>query len=170
MKPLPHQQEFQIDSLAALSDLAVCLAHMLSPGDVVALNGTLGAGKTTFVSALGQALGLKEAVTSPTFVLAHEYTSGPYPIFHADLYRLGPEGAESFCEEIFQVVDGGKSLVFIEWSDYAPSLTPEITLVVTIAIPSQPEAAESIRLFTIASNRILDFSSFTTKNEGFPRL
>lgn len=153
----PHQQQFAIESLAALSAFAAQFARVLRPGDVVGLNGTLGAGKTTLVSALGKALGLQEAVTSPTFVLAHEYTSGPYPIFHADLYRLGPEQADSFGETIFQVIDGGKTLVLIEWSDYAPSLAEEITIALTLRIPKSGEGTEDNRLISIESRHSLDF-------------
>jgi tRNA threonylcarbamoyladenosine biosynthesis protein TsaE len=161
-----HQQEFTIESLAALSAFAAQFARVLRPGDVVGLNGTLGAGKTTLVAALGKALGLQEAVTSPTFVLAHEYTSGPYPVFHADLYRLGHEQADSFGETIFQVIDGGKTLVLIEWSDYAPSLTEEITIALTLSLPHTSDSTESSRLISLASHRILDFSWNPPKPEG----
>ncbi|MEA2488105.1 MAG: tRNA threonylcarbamoyladenosine biosynthesis protein TsaE, partial [Actinomycetota bacterium] len=63
------------------------LAPVLLPGDVISLSGDLGAGKTVFVQGLATALGVQRRVTSPTFVIVHEY-EGRFPILHLDVYRL----------------------------------------------------------------------------------
>ena len=71
--------------------LGARLASLLRPGDVVVLEGPLGAGKTFLVRAIARGLGVpqREPITSPTFALVHEITSGRVPLTHADLYRLG---------------------------------------------------------------------------------
>ncbi|UCH28728.1 MAG: tRNA (adenosine(37)-N6)-threonylcarbamoyltransferase complex ATPase subunit type 1 TsaE [Myxococcales bacterium] len=82
--------ELELDSEAATLALARSLASVLRGGDVVGLEGGLGAGKTTFARGAVHGLGVPEetAVTSPTFALLHQY-QGRLPIGHADLYRLG---------------------------------------------------------------------------------
>lgn len=74
--------------------LGARLASVLRPGDVVFLEGPLGAGKTFLVRAIARALGVpsREPITSPTFTLVHEIVSGRVPLTHADLYRLGDPG------------------------------------------------------------------------------
>ncbi|MDP6686257.1 MAG: tRNA (adenosine(37)-N6)-threonylcarbamoyltransferase complex ATPase subunit type 1 TsaE, partial [Candidatus Omnitrophota bacterium] len=70
-------------------DLGKKLAKTLSPGDIVALYGNLGSGKTTFTKGIGESLGVKDPrhINSPTFVLIKEY-EGRIPLYHVDLYRL----------------------------------------------------------------------------------
>ena len=73
------------------SDAGEALAKKLRPGDVVALFGDLGAGKTAFVRGMAKGLGLSCRVSSPTFTIVNEYL-GPVPLFHFDMYRLkGPD-------------------------------------------------------------------------------
>ena len=64
------------------------LAKILQPGTVVAYYGDLGAGKTAFTRGLARGLGIREAVTSPTYTIVNEYLSGRMPLFHFDMYRL----------------------------------------------------------------------------------
>ncbi|MBV9947901.1 MAG: tRNA (adenosine(37)-N6)-threonylcarbamoyltransferase complex ATPase subunit type 1 TsaE, partial [Myxococcales bacterium] len=68
--------------------LGASIARVLRPGDLVLLEGDLGAGKTFLVRAVARALGVREVVTSPTFTLVQEYTSARGTLVHADLYRL----------------------------------------------------------------------------------
>ena len=68
------------------------LAALCRPGDVIVLNGRLGAGKTAFAGGLADGLGVDEQVTSPSFVLMRSYRSGFLPFFHVDAYRLGSIG------------------------------------------------------------------------------
>ena len=91
------------------------LAEKIKAGDVLALVGDLGAGKTQFVKGLARGLGSKEAVTSPTFTLLHEYRGGRLPIYHFDLYRiesLTALWAIGFDETVF-----GDGVSVIEWAD-----------------------------------------------------
>jgi tRNA threonylcarbamoyladenosine biosynthesis protein TsaE len=128
MLTLTLQNEQDTDRLGA------ALAEVLPPGTVVALIGTLGAGKTRLVQAVAAALGVpREAVTSPTFVLVNEYRQGRVPIFHFDTYRLKDD--DEFLalgpEEYFD----SAGITFIEWADRVADLLPpdrlEITLEVT---------------------------------------
>jgi tRNA threonylcarbamoyladenosine biosynthesis protein TsaE len=69
--------------------LGVELADVLAPGDLVVLVGPLGAGKTALTQGIGEGLGVREPVTSPTFVIARVHTGGRLPLVHVDAYRLG---------------------------------------------------------------------------------
>ncbi len=92
-------------------------------GDVFALIGDLGAGKTQFVKGFVAGLESCAEVTSPTFVLVHEYKDGRLPVYHFDFYRL--ESSEAVLRLGFDdyVFDDGVSL--IEWADRYPDLIPE---------------------------------------------
>ena len=105
----------------------VALGHRLAagarPGDVWALAGDLGAGKTHFVQGVCAALGVLAAATSPTFALVHEYTGGRLPVFHFDFYRL-ENAAEALALGWEEYVDEGGGLTLVEWADKFPSLLP----------------------------------------------
>lgn len=91
-------------------------------GDVFALRGDLGAGKTQFVKGFVAGLGSKAAVTSPTFVLIHEYGDGRLPAYHFDFYRVTSREALSrlgFDDYIF-----GDGVSLIEWADRFSALIP----------------------------------------------
>jgi len=150
-----YQSQHSVLSLADLTEFARSLASELRPRDLVALDGNLGAGKTTLVQQLGIALGVKETVNSPTFVLMNEYRSGPYPVAHVDLYRLGPENAEGFADEIYTLLDEGKSLVLVEWACYGDFLKDDITL--SIRLEHDPVKSNT-RLITVTSKRPLNLS------------
>ena len=79
-----------IDTPEAMAAFGARVGRQLRAGDIVALDGELGAGKTTFTRGLGEALGVRGAVTSPTFVLArtHPRAAGLPPLVHVDAYRL----------------------------------------------------------------------------------
>lgn len=107
--------------LAATEGAAQELAASLKGDETVAFFGDLGAGKTTFIRALCKALGVEEEVTSPTFAMVHEYHSGPFPIYHFDMYRV--DGEESlFSTGYYDYLDHG--LMLIEWSENIESLLP----------------------------------------------
>ncbi len=98
------------------------LAQALKPGDVLALHGELGAGKTCFVRGLAQGLNVQGPVSSPTFTLLNEYP-GPLPLYHFDLYRLksAAELEDLGYEEYF----GSQGICVLEWAEKAALLLPE---------------------------------------------
>jgi tRNA threonylcarbamoyladenosine biosynthesis protein TsaE len=127
MLTLTLQSEQDTDRLGA------ALAEALAPGTVVALIGTLGAGKTRLVQAVATALGVpRDAVTSPTFVLVNEYRQGRMPIFHFDTYRLKDD--DEFLalgpEEYFD----SAGLTFIEWADRVAELLPQERLEIRLEV------------------------------------
>lgn len=107
-----------INNLKETKELAKRFAKILKGGEVILLNGDLGAGKTTFVKCILKNLGVKDDVTSPTFTIMKEYKTKRFDIYHFDMYRLasGSEAVDFGLEEyIFSKSSNG--LVFIEWSE-----------------------------------------------------
>lgn len=117
------------------------LARDLGPGDVVALEGELGAGKTVFVQGVAEALGVEGPVTSPTFTLINEYR-GPVMLYHMDLYRLGsvPEMEAIGIEEYLY----GDGICLVEWAEKLGTLRP--SGIVRVAIG---HGGGDIRLITV---------------------
>ena len=109
--------------------IAAAVATQLRAGDVVALSGDLGAGKTCFVQGAAAALDVREPVTSPTFVLVREY-DGRYPIRHLDVYRLG--NLQELTDLGFEELIDPSTLVFIEWGDAVGPLLPDEVVEVVI--------------------------------------
>lgn len=104
------------------------LAKLLSPGDIVCLTGELGAGKTLFVQGVAKGLGIKEAVTSPTFTIIQEYDDGKIPLYHMDVYRINNplEMEDLGYEEYFY----GQGITIIEWGNLIDRLLPEEILII----------------------------------------
>ena len=125
--------------------LAGELAPIVRTGDVILLAGDLGAGKTVFVQGLAQALGVRERVTSPTFVLSRQY-EGDLPVVHIDVYRL---------DHVQEVIDIGLAelvdddcVVVIEWGDVIARAVGPNFLAVHLELPP-PEGAPDERSVTI---------------------
>ncbi|MDQ6933232.1 MAG: tRNA (adenosine(37)-N6)-threonylcarbamoyltransferase complex ATPase subunit type 1 TsaE [Candidatus Eremiobacteraeota bacterium] len=108
-------------SEAEMLDFAGLFGRFLRAGDVVALAGSLGSGKTTFVRGVVRGRLHSDPTSSPTFVIAHRYQGDP-PIDHLDLYRIEDprELAELGLDEVFN----GSSIVLIEWWQNVPSFAP----------------------------------------------
>jgi tRNA threonylcarbamoyladenosine biosynthesis protein TsaE len=92
------------------------------PGDIFALVGDLGAGKTHWVKGLAAGLGSGAPVTSPTFTLVHEYTGGRLPLYHFDCYRL--ETPEELLGIGLDEYMDGRAVLAIEWADKFPAMLP----------------------------------------------
>lgn len=100
--------------------MASALAQLSRSGDVIVLAGEMGAGKTAFAQGFGQALGITEPITSPTFTLVHTYDSGRIILHHADLYRLDRLGEVADLGLHEMVEESGVMLV--EWGDMAAEI------------------------------------------------
>ena len=116
---------------AETRDFAEAFAGGLQAGDVVALVGDLGTGKTTMTKYLARALGVTEEITSPTFTIVKEYHSGRLPLYHFDVYRLtsGQEFLDLGLEEYF----GGDGVAVVEWADIVADVLPESAHVIALA-------------------------------------
>ena len=101
------------------------LAEKLEAGDVLALIGDLGTGKTTLTKSIAKGLGIGEMITSPTFTIVSEYFSGRLPLFHFDVYRLSGED-EAFEAGLEEYFDRG-GICVIEWADIIEGLLPDKT-------------------------------------------
>ena len=103
------------------------LAASLRGGEVLSLEGPLGAGKTTFVKGLAEGLGCgADEVSSPTFTLVHEYPSGRMPFVHLDLYRL--DEPQELAALGFDDLLTGQTIAAIEWGDKFPEALPHGTI------------------------------------------
>lgn len=146
-------------SLAETQAAGRQLASVLSSGDVMLLQGPLGAGKTAFTQGVAQGLGVTERVTSPTFTVVREHhTNGHATIrklLHADLYRT------TSLDEVFdlalgeQVEDGGVACV--EWGDMAPTVFGRDVMTLTIDVLDEDE-----RRLTLDAPSLLETASILT--------
>lgn len=104
--------------------LAEKFANLVKPnGCFVNLYGEIGAGKTAFVRLVAEALGVKEKVTSPSFVILNEYHSASIPVYHFDLYRLENVGISTITEELREYSEG-KKITFVEWAEFSQGELP----------------------------------------------
>ena len=118
------QMKFICNNLADTEKLAENLADIISEnGAFISLIGNVGAGKTTFTKFVCKYLGIKEKVTSPSFVILNEYKSGRIPVYHFDLYRLEKEGIKSIINEMEEYSEG-KFVTFVEWAEFSQNSLP----------------------------------------------
>ena len=113
----PLSVSITVNSPEQMRELGLRLAKLLRAGDLVMLTGELGAGKTTLTRGLGEGLGVRGAVTSPTFVIARVHPSlgeGP-PLVHVDAYRLG--GGLDDMEDLDLDVSLPESVIVVEWGE-----------------------------------------------------
>ena len=104
------------------------MAPLFKPLDVVLLKGDLGAGKTTLVGGVAEALHVQEDVLSPTFNIMKCYFKGTLPLYHIDAYRLENQNIELGLDEFIE----GNGVCFVEWPDYIQPLLPKETLNITL--------------------------------------
>jgi tRNA threonylcarbamoyladenosine biosynthesis protein TsaE len=131
-------RELRIPTAAAMQDLGRELAKVLRAGDLVILAGPLGAGKTTLVQGIGEGLGVRGPVTSPTFVIArvHPAVSGPGPaLVHADAYRLH---SIAEVDDLDLDADLERAVTVVEWGEGLAEGLAEDRLEISI----QPESAD----------------------------
>lgn len=116
---------FRTHSADETIELGRKIGALLKKGDVIAMQGTLAAGKTTITKGIADALGVKDTITSPTFCLISEY-SGKMPLYHMDVYRL--DGAEDFANLGTEDMLYGDGVCIVEWSEKVMSELPKKTI------------------------------------------
>ena len=129
------------------------MAAYLERGDVILLQGDLGAGKTTFTSGVAKGLGIEEQVVSPTFNIMKCYYGGKLPLYHIDAYRLEGQNIELGLDEFIE----GNGACFIEWPSFIEPLIPEDRLEITIK-----NAGEN--------DRVIDIVGYGTRFESLCEL
>lgn len=112
----------EVDSAEKTMELGEKLASLLTPGDLILLDGDLGAGKTTFTKGLAKGLGIKRPIKSPTFTIIREYKEGKMPLYHMDIYRLEDGGGEDLGLDEYFNSDG---VNVIEWSQFIEDILPD---------------------------------------------
>ena len=130
-------------NLTDTQQFAFELCKLLKGGEVITLNGDLGAGKTTFTQFLAKEFGIKEPVTSPTFTLMNQYLDGRLKLYHFDMYRI---------EEIDEILETGLTEYFgnadavcmIEWAENIKPLLPKNLITINIT-----KLGETERLFEV---------------------
>lgn len=141
--------EFIVDSVDKTLSLGKQLGKLVHPGDIICLNGDLGAGKTHLTKGIAEGLEIYDHITSPTFTIVNEYY-GRLKLYHFDVYRVNdPDeiSAIGFDEYIFS--DG---VSVIEWSKYIEELIPNNHLSITIT--KLPELGVNYRKITLTSNDV----------------
>lgn len=130
------------------------LAALLSAGDVIALQGPLGAGKTRLVQSIAAALGCgRSFVVSPTFTLIHEY-DGELPVYHVDAYRL--KNSDEFLDMGGGELLTGEGVCLIEWADRIGDLLPRDHLRIDIDVTGEQSRVFRIRASGRLSQRAVD--------------
>ncbi|MCK5744225.1 MAG: tRNA (adenosine(37)-N6)-threonylcarbamoyltransferase complex ATPase subunit type 1 TsaE [Caldisericia bacterium] len=115
--------ESTVSSQEELISLGRWFGEGLTGNEIIALEGILGAGKTTFVKGIAAAIGISEIIISPSFVLLREYESGKFPLFHFDWYRIDTsQEVEKIGYWDYIEMDGIK---IIEWPNKFPNLVPD---------------------------------------------
>lgn len=133
-------KEIRVHSLEETNRLATRLATLLSPPDVITLEGDLGAGKTTFTQALAKGLGVTRTVNSPTFTILKQYVGDTYTLNHLDVYRLAGSDEDLGWDELFY----GDAISVIEWAHLIEDDLPTERLEIRIV-----HAGENERLLTM---------------------
>ena len=117
-------------SPAQTQALAQQVAALLRPGDILAYQGGMGAGKTTFTAGLAQGLGLGDVVSSPTFALVNEYRRGDRVLYHFDMYRI--RGFDDlYSTGFFDYLDE-EAILAVEWSENIRGALPQGTIFITL--------------------------------------
>ena len=126
---MPKTYLFTVKNVEETMDIGKKLARYLQPGDVIALNGELGAGKTSFTKGLALGLEISQVVNSPTFTLIKEY-KGRFPLYHMDVYRLEDDVEDLGFEEYFY----GDGISVVEWADIIHDYLPAELLHIRIEL------------------------------------
>ena len=125
--------EIRINSLADINEAAKQFIANMGNGKVFAFYGKMGAGKTTFVKAICEELGVEDVITSPTFALVNEYTAGDgSPVYHFDFYRI--KKLEEVYDMGYEDYFYSGNLCFLEWPELIEDLLPEDCTKVTITV------------------------------------
>ena len=123
-------------------------------GAFVCLLGDVGAGKTAFTKLVCKYLGVKEKVTSPSFVILNEYKSGKIPVYHFDLYRIENEGVSTIINELDEYSEG-KILTMVEWAEFSQNEIPFDRIDLNINYIDETQREFTFTAFGVKSESII---------------
>ena len=122
---------FELESLDKIHEAARYFLNAVGDANIFAIDGDMGVGKTTFIKAVCEELGVKDVITSPPFSLVNEYTDGKgEPVYHFDFYRI--KKLEEVYDMGYEDYFYSGALCFIEWPELVEELLPGNTIKVTI--------------------------------------
>ena len=136
----------KIHDLESMAHFAEVLAKHLSAGDIILLNGDLGAGKTTLTQFIGKAMGVKRNINSPTFNIIKSYQGNAFKLHHMDCYRLEDSEEDLGFDEYFE----DQAVTLIEWSEFIESFLPNNHL--TINIKTINETTRNIEMKAVGQH------------------
>jgi len=145
-------------------EFGIRLGKHLGPGDVVCLEGELGAGKTVLTGGIAEGLGIKTGVTSPTYTIINEYP-GEIPLYHIDLYRL--EDGDEFYDIGGEDLLYGQGVSVIEWASRAEGILPEDCLWIRLRRLDESEDFRLIELTVTEKHRDLLERVSKSENTGY---
>lgn len=135
--------EIKIQSLEEISSAARQFVESIGERRIFAFYGSMGAGKTTFIKAICEELGVEDVITSPTFAIVNEYTTGTgKPLYHFDFYRI--KKLDEFYDMGGEDYFGSGNICFIEWPELIEDVLPEEAVIVNIK-----EVDDGSRLVTV---------------------
>lgn len=137
MKKKTALTEYRMRTEEDTRSFGLALARKLQAGDVLALIGDLGTGKTALTRYIGEGLGIRQRISSPTFTIVREYTDGRLPLYHFDVYRI-TDPDEMFnigADEYFY----GEGVCIVEWADLIEEILPENTNYIYLSYGQDPE-------------------------------
>ena len=138
--------DIHIPSLQQIHEAAESFIHAIGHARIIAFYGKMGAGKTTFIKAVCEKLGVTDVINSPTFAIVNEYLDGDgQPIYHFDFYRI--KKASEVLDIGFEDYIYSGSLCLMEWPEYIEELLPEET--VKVVIEENADGSRTISLPTI---------------------
>jgi tRNA threonylcarbamoyladenosine biosynthesis protein TsaE len=117
------------------------LAKQVKPGDIICLEGNLGAGKTTFTKYFAKALGIDQAIKSPTYTIIREYEDNDIPLYHMDAYRLEETGTDGVGLDDYINGDG---VTIIEWPQFVAEDLPKDFIWLTLSATSETSRSVAI--------------------------
>lgn len=138
----------RIPTAERMRALGARLAGVLRPGDLIVLSGPLGAGKTVLAQGIAAGLGVRETVTSPTYVLSRIYADGRIPLVHVDAYRLG---AAAEADDLDLDADADRSVTVVEWGAGLVEGLAQDHLEVVLTRPTADESGEVRTVRLLAS-------------------
>ncbi|MEA5471526.1 tRNA (adenosine(37)-N6)-threonylcarbamoyltransferase complex ATPase subunit type 1 TsaE [Spirulina sp. 06S082] len=140
-------EKAQLENAEETLELGRELGRSLPVNTTILLFGDLGAGKTTLVQGLGEGLGIRDPIVSPTFTLINEYLEGRLPLYHLDLYRLEPEDVLGITPEIYwEGIEVTPGITAIEWPQRLPYKPPTY---LEIYLEFSGDRARQIRLNSV---------------------
>ncbi len=142
-------------SLKDTETLAKNLAPLLENGCFINLFGEIGAGKTALVKLIAEQMGIKEHVTSPSFVILNEYHTGKIPVYHFDLYRLEDAGVKTICDELREYSEG-RILTFVEWAEFSQDEIPFNRIEINVTYEADDSRTYSFTAYGEKETKIIE--------------